>query len=365
MPFLGKRFQCRAATSRHASRRPTPPSSSPRHRPTRTSGCSTSRHDSTHPFTKTSGLRDRPQCGRQIRRHRPRFGRLRDRSHHLIVYRHRRGSRRRPTSHADRTGASGAIGAAAIPCPTGIGRTTSSTTQSQQPTAVSAPPTTRLRRADYLQRRREPHGIFDQMQRQDRETERHHHHRQPARQPEVTTEQRRARAAAPANATDTTSTTAGRSIASPVSTGTRPTPKSGVAQPAPITSAVPRTGSSAAVPGYGVASPSCVQVTTIKASPPQPTSRCRRTRQVPPCTGRQRDQGRRPPVPTRASAARRTPTTAGPRVHDQRDHERHRGQQAEHQEIRRRRRASPRSPRVAPLGARSHAVPMISAGHNR
>ncbi len=29
----------------------------------------------------------------------------------------------------------------------------------------------------------------------------------------------------------------------------RPTPRSGIAQPAPITSAVPNTGSSAAVPG--------------------------------------------------------------------------------------------------------------------
>ena len=37
-------------------------------------------------------------------------------------------------------------------------------------------------------------------------------------------------------------------------------------------SAVPITGSSAAVPGYGVLSPICVHVTRISARPPQPTS---------------------------------------------------------------------------------------------
>src|SRR5580693_2086439 len=52
---------------------------------------------------------------------------------------------------------------------------------------------------------------------------------------------------------------------------TRPAPMAPVAQPPPITSAVPSTGMSAAVPGYGVLGPSWVQVSTINASPPHPT----------------------------------------------------------------------------------------------
>src|SRR5262249_4746853 len=47
-------------------------------------------------------------------------------------------------------------------------------------------------------------------------------------------------------------------------------PKSLVTRPAPITSAVPSTGSTAAVPGYGVCGPSWLQVTRISARPPHP-----------------------------------------------------------------------------------------------
>ena len=110
-----------------------------------------------------------------------------------------------------------------------------------------------------------------------------------------------------------------------VSTRTRPTPKSGVAQPAPITSAVPSTGSSAVVPGYGVPSPSCVQVTTIKASPPQPTSaadgpgRCRHA----PAVSATKPADRQLPCARRQREKRPRRQVCGPR---QRDHERHRGQ---------------------------------------
>ncbi len=52
----------------------------------------------------------------------------------------------------------------------------------------------------------------------------------------------------------------------------RPTPSPLVTLPLPITSAVPSTGSSAAVPGNGVLGPNCVQVTRSSASPPQPAT---------------------------------------------------------------------------------------------
>ena len=53
---------------------------------------------------------------------------------------------------------------------------------------------------------------------------------------------------------------------------TRPTPRAGAAQPAPITSAVPSTGTSAAVPGYGVVAPSRVQPSRISPRPAQPAT---------------------------------------------------------------------------------------------
>ena len=51
---------------------------------------------------------------------------------------------------------------------------------------------------------------------------------------------------------------------------TRPQPWEGVAQPAPITSAVPSTGNSAALPGYSVVVPNRVQASRITPSPAHP-----------------------------------------------------------------------------------------------
>src|ERR1700727_687434 len=51
---------------------------------------------------------------------------------------------------------------------------------------------------------------------------------------------------------------------------TRPHPCDGVAQPAPITSAAPSVGNSAALPGYRVAGLKRVQATRITPSPDQP-----------------------------------------------------------------------------------------------
>ena len=51
---------------------------------------------------------------------------------------------------------------------------------------------------------------------------------------------------------------------------TRPQPRLGAAQPAPITSAAPTVGSSAATPGYSVAALNRVQATRINPSPAHP-----------------------------------------------------------------------------------------------
>src|SRR5207302_6330270 len=53
---------------------------------------------------------------------------------------------------------------------------------------------------------------------------------------------------------------------------TRPHPCDGAPTPAPITSAAPSTGSSAAIPGYGVVEPNQVQASRIRASPSHPVS---------------------------------------------------------------------------------------------
>src|SRR5258707_12892325 len=51
---------------------------------------------------------------------------------------------------------------------------------------------------------------------------------------------------------------------------TRPHPCNGVAHPAPITSAAPTVGNSAAIPGYSVVALNWVQASRIRASPAHP-----------------------------------------------------------------------------------------------
>src|SRR5690606_7578110 len=169
------------------------------------------------------------------------------------------------------TGAEIAAGAAASPAPTGTGRIANSTNAAHTAVAVATAPTARLRTVEDRNASANRAGFSTRC------------------------------SVMIANPSDTS--TIARLPASPmslpnragarISTGqchryheydtrpidritgvdrNRPAPRSGVAQPAMITSAVPNTGSSAAVPGYGVASSTCVQVSAMSASPPQPTT---------------------------------------------------------------------------------------------
>ncbi len=158
-----------------------------------------------------------------------------------------------------------------MPWPTGTGRTINNTTQTQTATAVSTPPTTRLRWADIVSHPANRTGFSIRCS-----------VRIASPNDTTTIANRPAKPRVWPNSAGASSSTGqchryheydSRPIERIAGFDKKcPTPKSGVAQPAPITNAVPSTGNNAVVPGYGVDPPTCVQVTTINARPPQPTS---------------------------------------------------------------------------------------------